>query len=370
MGAKKVGVFMQDLAGGGAERIMVQLAGGIAKHGVHVDLVLVRSEGPYLSAVPSEVRIVELGTRRTLKSIPALARYIRRERPAALLSALVHVNVAAILAARLAACGTRVVITEHNQITRNVANISDPAIWLAHRLVPWLYPCANRIVAVSRGVADDLSRFSGLPLDRIDIVYNPVVTPELHCRASEPVNHPWLVDNQQPIILGVGRLTAQKDFATLVRAFAEVRRQRSVKLIILGEGPERLGLEQMIVELGLQDDVDLPGFVQNPYAWMARASLFVLSSAWEGLPTVLVEAMACGTPVVATDCPSGPSEILEGGRFSPLVPVGEPVALAAAIVRALNSPMDADHLRRRAGGFTVERSVAQYLRVLFEEKKR
>ena len=370
MGSGKIAIFMQDLAGGGAERVMVQLAGGMVEQGQDVDLVLVRPEGPYLSMVPSEVRIMDLGTRRTLWSIPPLARYLRRERPAALLAALVHVNIAAILAARLAGCGTHVVVSEHNQISRNAANFSNPAIWFAHRLVPRLYPWASNIVAVSRGVADDLARFSGLPTDRIDVVYNPVVTPELHRMASERVDHPWFVGDEPPVILGVGRLTAQKDFTTLIRAFVEVRRQRPARLVILGEGPRRQELEQMIGEFGLQGDVDLPGFAQNPYALMASASLFALSSAWEGLPTVLVEAMACGTPVVATDCPSGPAEILEKGRFGPLVPVGDHVALAQAIVQTLSSPLDAERLRRRAGDFSVERSVAQYKSILFAEPNR
>lgn len=364
----KVAVFLQDLYGGGAERVMLLLASGIARRGVDVEMVLIRREGPYLDQVPPEVRVRELGTRRMLNSVKAFARYIRAERPDAVLTALVHVNVGALLAAALSG-GARVVVTEHNQISRNFAALRSPTLRLAYRLVPWLYRRAARVVAVSSGVAEDLGRFSGLDAGRIDVVHNPIVSADLPARAAEPVQHPWLRPGQPPVVMGVGRLNPQKDFGTLLRAFAALRRGREARLIVLGEGEERDALARLAAELGVANDVDMPGFVENPYAHMSKAALFVLSSRFEGLPTVLVEAMACGTPVVATDCPSGPREILEEGTLGGLVPVGDADALARSMAEALDRPVAAERLRARAADFAVERAVDRYLELLLEGRR-
>jgi len=359
--ASKLAFFLQDLAGGGAERVMLTLAGGFADRGHAVDLVLVRAEGPCLDDLPANVRLVTLGTKRTAFSIAGLARYLRKERPRALFSALVHVNIAAILAARLSgARRPRVIITEHNQIARNAARARSPLIHLAHRAVSEVYPLADEIVAVSAGVAESLAAYGALDRGRLRVVPNPVVTPSLHRKAGAETPHPWFGADQPPIILGVGRLTAQKDFANLLRAFAMLRRTRPARLVILGEGPARQDLQRLIAELDLTEDVDLPGFAANPYAYMARAAVFVLSSAWEGLPTVLIEAMACGTPVVATDCPSGPSEILMAGRFGELVPVNDPAALSAAMMRTLDKPPPRSMLCARADDFSLEQAVDRY----------
>ncbi len=235
---------------------------------------------------------------------------------------------------------------------------------LAHRLAPWLYTLAGGIIAVSRGAAADLARYARIPVEDMDVINNPVVTPRLLELSSEPVGHPWFDDGTTPVILGVGRLAAVKDFATLIRAFAEVRRERTAKLMILGEGPERRALEAFAEELGLTKDVEMPGFVHNPYAVMARAAVLVLPSRWEGSPNVLVEAMACGTQVVATDCPGGAAEILENGRFGRLVPVGDFGRMAEAIEGALDDPVSAEQLRKRAGDFSAARAVDAYLELL------
>lgn len=364
MGSKKIAIFMPDLTGGGAERMMINLAHGLVDRGGEVDMVLIRKEGVYLSLVSSSVRIVDLGAGRTIRSITALAGYLRRERPAALLSTFVAGNVAALLARRLARVPARVVVREATTASLTHANREAPLMRLVDRLQPWVYRWADAIVAVSRGVADDMVHNIGVPAGRMQVIRNPVVTPELLSLASEPVDHPWFAPGQPPVILGVGRLTAPKDFPTLIRAFAKVRQRRPAKLVILGEGEDRPMLERLHADLGLQGDVDLPGFVLNPYAFVARASAFVLSSRREGSPNVLVEAMACGTPVVATDCPSGPAEILDEGQLGGLVPIRDPDALAEAIVQTLEAPLAAECLQRRASDFTVERSADQYLRVL------
>ena len=204
-------------------------------------------------------------------------------------------------------------------------------------LVRWNYPLADEIIAVSDGAADDLSISTRIPRDQIQVVYNPIITPEMDLKSRENLDHPWFKPGEPPVILAVGRLTSQKDYPLLIRAFARVRQAIPVRLLILGEGPERNELTSLINQLGLEDDISMPGFVHNPYAFMAHASVFVLSSRWEGLPTVLAEALYCGAPLVSTDCPSGPREILQNGRFGKLVPVGDVDCLADAIQDTLKN---------------------------------
>lgn len=365
----RVALFLPSLHGGGAERVMLTLAKGFAERGLSVDLVLARAEGPYLAEVPSSVHLVDLKAPRVLLALPSLVSYLRRERPRALISALDHANVLALWARALARVPVRVVVSVHNTLslaTSHAQNLRARWIPLCIRL---FYPWADAVVAVSQGVAEDLIRLTGLPREKIEIIYNPVVTPELLAKAQEPLDHPWFAPGEPPVILGVGRLTEQKDFPTLIRAFALVRAQRPVRLMILGEGKDRPKLEALVRELGLQDDVALPGFVPNPFAYMVRAAVFVLSSRWEGLPTVLIEALACGTPVVSTDCPSGPREILEDGKWGRLVPVGDVDALADAIRMTLDAP-DCLDAKARVGEFDAEKVVDDYLKVLSLERKR
>ncbi|NJN46594.1 MAG: glycosyltransferase, partial [Candidatus Competibacteraceae bacterium] len=215
-----------------------------------------------------------------------------------------------------------------------------------------------------QGVAEDTIILTGLPQDRVTVVRNPVITPRLLRLAREPVAHPWFTDQGPPIILGAGRLTRQKDFPTLLRAFAAVRRERPARLMILGAGKQQAALQAQATHLGIADTLTLPGFTDNPYAYMAKAAVFALSSLWEGSPNVLTEALALGTPVVATDCPSGPREILQEGRFGPLVPVGDAAALSQAIVQMLDNPPDPDVLRAAVHEYDLDYSVNGYLRAL------
>lgn len=362
--APRISVFLQDLAGGGAERVMVNLCGGLASAGMSVDLVLVRQEGPFLGDVSPAVRIVDLGTRRVIRSIGPLARYLKRERPRAVLSALPHVNVAAILAVGLARTGTRVVITEHSYPEHARREQSLSLARFGFSLMPWLYRRADEIVAVSRGVADNLADVARLDRNRIRTIYNAVVNPGLESLAAQPVNHPWFEPGKPPVILAVGRLVEAKAFETLIKAFACLRRRRDARLVILGDGPQRPMLEASVHRLGLVAEVSLPGFQSNPYAWMSRAAVLALSSTREGLPTVLIEAMACGTPVVATDCKCGPAEVLEGGRYGAMVPVGDAEALATAIDRTIQCPLSPEQLQERAGLFSLDSIVKEYIPLL------
>ncbi|MGI9952916.1 glycosyltransferase [Moorellaceae bacterium AZ2] len=330
-------LFLPSLRGGGAERVMVNLARGFVEQGLDVDLVLAKAEGPYLSQVPPKVRVIDLGAPRVLASLPGLVRYLRRERPQALLSAMDHANVVALWARRTARVPTRVVVSVHNTVSRASANAPSLRARFTPLWVRLFYPWAEAVVAVSKGVAEDLIRFTGLPREKVRVIYNPVVTPELFAKTEEPLDHPWFAPGEPPVVLSVGRLTPPKDYPTLIRAFALVRKERPARLMILGEGEERSKLEALVRELGLEADVALPGFVDNPYKYMKRAAVFVLSSAWEGFGNVLVEAMAVGMPVVSTDCPSGPAEILEGGKWGDLVPVGNVELLAKAVVHTLEN---------------------------------
>jgi glycosyltransferase involved in cell wall biosynthesis len=359
----RLALFLPGLEGGGAERIMLNLARGFVAQGLKVDLVLVRAEGPYLSQVPPQVRVVSLGNRRLLLSIPKLIRYMQQERPVAILCGEDDVNVVTLWVKRLTGVSTRVIVSVHNTLSRAAKNTSRLKTRLAPYLARWFYPWADGIVAVSQGVAKDLAHL-GLPSECIQVIYNPVVTPELLEKIQAPLDRAWFSPNQPPVILGVGRLEKQKDFPTLIRAFAQLQQQIPARLMILGEGSERPDLETLVKELKLTEVVALPGFIANPYAYMARAAVCVLSSRWEGLPTVIIEAMAGGTPVVSTNCESGPAEILANGQYGKLVAVGDIEGMAEAIASTLREPQDTNLVRQRAMEFSLERAVAQYKKVL------
>lgn len=351
------------MAGGGAERAAVQLAEGLAARGHQVDMVLSSAVGPRMAEIPEVVRTVDLGARRVAGSLWPLVRYLRRERPRALVSVLDHANVVAVAARRLARVPTRVVVVEQNtlsMVARHGSTRRDRSMpVIAGRAFLW----ADCVVGVSAGVVADLrALLPSLPADRLRVVYNPVITDLTLQRSRAPVDHPWFAAGV-PVFLAVGRLTAQKDFPALIRAFGRVRAECDARLLILGEGPDRGGLEALVGELGLQDDVSLPGYVDNPFAFMSAATAFVLSSRWEGLPSVLIEALACGRPVIATDCPSGPREILAGGTYGRLVPVGDLDALAAALLAALAGEIQAPPPESWRP-YTLEAVVDAYLELL------
>jgi len=327
----KLAIFLPSLNGGGAERSMLNLAHGVAERGYAVDLVLAQAKGPYLGGVHKAIRLVDLKASRVLTSLPALARYLRSEQPEALISALNYANVVALWARRLVGIPNRILVNEQNTVSRSAHNSARRRQRMMPYLIKRFYPWADYIIGNSQGVADDLIQVTGLPRQRIKILYNPVVTPEVREKALALLDHPWFEPGQPPVVLAVGRLTKQKDFPTLIRAFAQILPNRPARLLILGEGKDRPILESLVKQLGLEAHVSMPGFVENPYAYMSRASLYVLSSRWEGLPTVLIEALYCGLPIIATDCPSGPREILADGQHGVLVPPGDITALTRAI---------------------------------------
>lgn len=389
---QKLALHVFHLGEGGAQASTVSLAAELARRGHRVDLVVCRAAGPRLAQVPAAVNLVELrpsalfgaymlaadpvalllaawlrvrGRRepllRHIRYLPALARYLRRERPGALLSAMTASNLLALWAAKLAGGPTRIVVSEREHVQTQLREVG----W--QHLAPMMrrmYPRAAARVAVAKGVADAVSLVARVPRADVVAIRNPVYHAQMSEWATAPLDHPWFQPGAPPVILGVGRLAPQKDFATLLRAFARVRSRRRARLLILGEGGRRDELETLARTLGVAADVAMPGFVDNPHAYMARAAAFALSSRWEGLPRVVVEALAAGCPVVSTDCPGGPTEILEAGVYGRLVPVGDSRALAEALLSTLDEAPPKERLRCRAQCFSVEGSADRYLEVL------
>ena len=340
---------------------MANLANGFAERGIMTDLVLVQAKGPYLAQISPKVNIVDLQAARSLFSLKALLRYIRSNDPTVIISALNYTNLIAIWAKRLANTQIKVLVTIHNQLTVPRATKISYKERLVTGLMRLFFLWADEIIAVSDGVAEDASATIGLSRNTIRTIYNPVVSSEMLARGNENPSHPWLAKGQPPVVLGIGRFYEQKDFPTLLHAFSQVQRLRPCRLIILGEGPMRPALEKLIKELDIEDSVDLPGFVANPYAYLKRADVFALSSKWEGLPTVLIEALAFGKVIVSTNCKSGPEEILEGGKYGQLVPVGNSEAFANALNNALSRPKNTINAADAYSRFTMDSAVNAYL---------
>lgn len=371
----RLSVFLSGLDVGGVQRTTLTLADALAARGHDVELVVPSARGPFRSLVSPRVRLVDLentllrlpGVRstkrhRALLSPPFLASYLRRTRPDALLSASHYVNVAALVARRLAGTRTPLVIGQRTHLSRAIRHTRVPGLRrpLLGTLVRRTYPWAEAAVAVCDGVADDLAEVARLPRASVHTIYNPVVTPEVERLAAAPLDHPWFRPGAPPVVVAVGRLVPQKDFPTLLRGFARLLGRRDARLVIVGEGRLRGALEARIRREGLGGRVALPGYDPNPFRWMARASVCALSSRYEGLPGVLIQALACGAPVVSTDCPSGPGEILDGGRYGALVPVGDADALGEALAKQLAAPPPRRHQVRGAARFTAEACARRY----------
>ncbi|MEA5465659.1 glycosyltransferase [Leptothoe sp. PORK10 BA2] len=366
-----ISLFIPTLDGGGAERVMLHLAEGFAVRGFDVDLVVAKAEGAYLSKIPKTIRLVNLDAKSPVLLFKTLAlkQYLKQEQPNFLISTL-DIFSSAMWAKRLAGVSTQVVMCVQTNLSQQFQDRHGMLMQkLKWSVVQHFYPWADAIVTASAGVARDLEQNAKIPMQEMTVIHNPVVTSDFVEKSQETVTHPWFAEGQPPVLLGVGRIVKQKSFTTLVQALALVRQHCPARLMILGDvdgrEPEvKPELDGLIETFGLQDDVLFPGFVENPYAYMAKADVFVLSSIYEGFGNVVAEAIATGTPVVSTDCESGPAEILNQGQYGKLVPVGDHEAMAEAIVSTLNNPMDAAVLRVRSQAFTIDCIVQQYLDVL------
>ncbi len=390
--------YLENFDGGGVQKMTLLIADGLARRGYQADVLVCQARGPLGDDKTLDVNVVELtasssvaakiqairadpgglpelirpllfsrAVSATFAHFPALARYLREARPDALIAGHPLMNVEAALARHLADVPCRLILTEVNDLSSgHPLNAGRLGHWLPP-LCRRAYLAADGIIGISKGVSDDIAARIGIPRSRITTIFPPAVTPDVPRKARESVDHPWFQPGGPAVVLGAGRLGRAKDFETLIRAFAIVRRERPARLVILGnyKNPSktekrRATLLELAASLGVAEDVDLPGFVANPVAYMARASVFAVSSIYEGFCIVLAEALACGCPVVSTDCPSGPAEILDHGRYGLLVPPRDHVALADAIIRTIKSPPKAEVLRERGAMFSVERCVDKY----------
>jgi glycosyltransferase involved in cell wall biosynthesis len=377
---------------------MLTLIQGFLARGRTVDLVLCQAKGAYMGEIPRGATMIELqptgglltrwiaarGNPRDFftllrpillatKIAPEIARirslqhYMENCHPDVILSALTYANLVALWAKSMSGYRAPVVVSERIALSTYCAEPANYRKWrwrYLPQVVRRTYPGADAVVAVSAYVADELITTIGLSEQSVTTIHNPVVDDTLRARALLPLEHPWFEPGAVPVVLAVGRLTEQKDFATLIRAFAEVRTRRDARLVILGEGRLRPELQELAEQLGVRADVDMPGFVENPFQYMARAAVLVLSSRYEGLPGVLIQALGCGCPVVSTDCPGGSREILADGEFGALVAVGDASGMAQAVLSALEHPTPQDILLRRAEEFSVAGGVSNYLALL------
>ena len=366
---KHIALAIASLHGGGAERVVVNLAAELLEQGNQVDLVLVRAEGVLMADVPLGIRIIDLGQSRALKALPNLVRYLRAERPDVMLSALDHMNILAVLARFLSGVMTRVVVSAHMLPSNEYCK--DKSIYgiFFLMLMKWSYIKASAVVGVSKGVCNDIMQTFQIDAHNLSYIYNPIINQKLKKMGFCKINHRWFRSQKAPVIIAVGRLAIEKDYSTLIRAFRLVRNERPAKLLILGEGEERANLQALIALLELTDDVELAGFVPNPFAFMTKSEIYILSSKREGFGNVVVEALALGCCVISTDCPGGPKEILQDGMFGLMVPVGNIDAMAKALMSTLDKKPLVDkallenHLRQFEIATVTEKYIELFSKV-------
>lgn len=361
MAAKTIAFVLPNLGAGGAERVAMRLMHSFLEAGHKVHFVLVRKEGELLEQVPPQVEIVDLKATRIRDAVLPLARYLRERRPDAVQARMWPLTIAAIVARRLARSPARLVVSDHVAYSKELAQ-RPLARAVLRRSIRFFYPMADVRLQVAEAAADDLAALSGLPRQSLEVVYNPVTAPPPDMAPSPEVEALW--GDADCRIITVGSLKHQKNQELLIRSFARVRAGRSAKLMLVGTGALLGQLRQLAAELGVAEDVIFAGYAPEPFAYYASADLFVLSSDYEGYPNVLVEAMRCGVPVVSTDCESGPREILDGGRYGKLVPVGDEAALAAAMDETLRRPPAGELLRERAEALSGSTTAQRYLELL------
>lgn len=360
--APRTGIVTFSAGDGGNDKMLVHLARGLTEQGCKVDFVTRTRHAPYLDMLPPSVNWILLEATSSKGRTAALARYVAEAQPDVLLSGK-RSDEETLSAVQRARTNTRVFFRVGTTLSVRNENRGILKTWWRTRRMRHLFPKAHGVIAVSQGVARDVVRFLMVPAEKIHVVPNPVVTPEMQAQKPPVPSHPfYAIPRDIAIVVGMGGFRKQKDFPTLLRAFAMVVRRRPARLILLGQGHLEEKLKALSRSLGIAGDVAFPGFVKDPYGYLAHADLFVLSSLWEGSPNVLTEALALGTPVVATDCPSGPREILQDGRYGRLVPCSNPEAMAQAMEETLKNPPPPDFLKQAVNRYTLACSAREYLR--------
>lgn len=360
----RIALLISNLAGGGAERVVVNLANAFHRLGYAVEMVLLQAEGALLKELDPGIRVVDLKVNRVRGALWPLVKYLRHARLDAFLANIWPLTLMALWARTLARVPTRVIVAEHTTWSVSELLVRPTVGWQVRKSMQIFFPQAHGIVSVSQGAADDLARFSRLDRSSISVIYNPIVDFTKKPVMDVPLSPVDWCSGFHKRILAVGTLKEIKDYATLLNAFSILRKRVDARLLILGEGGCRVQLEAQAYHLGISNDVFMPGFVVDPTPYYQLADLHVLSSIGEGLPTVVIEALAAGTPVVSTDCPSGPREILVDGKYGVLVPVGDVPALADAMEASLLATHDRAALQMRAQDFSVDKAVGRYLELL------
>lgn len=405
----KIAIYIRSLkTARGAERVSANVARGLADAGHRIDFIVEDMNGWLIDALGKHNNITVINIRslagnkllnrlfqmkvifrsmfmqRRLSEKPAsgwmrqlfrfivkenppvygITQYVESYRPGVVLSFLNYPNIALLMSLLVRQTDTRYVVNVRNHISTSAEQSSSEWVRSVPNLMRLYFSLADNIIAPSRGVAEDIANILGIKKYDVSVIHNPVYRNEIIELSMTKVEHEWFADPEIPVIVAAGKLKPQKDFKTLLKAFGLLRQRTVARLIIMGEGAERPGLEKIIKDLGITDDVDMPGHIKNPYPYFRNASVFVLSSAWEGLPNVLIEAMACGCPVVATRCPSGPDEILDNGRLGHLVTVGDATGLALAIEKSIALPVPEELLVARAQEYSYTNSIDGYNSVL------
>jgi len=355
----KIHLHISNLDPGGAQKVMISLANTWQEEGHQISLSANSVNGYWRSAIDPSIQIVDLRAQNLLRAVPPLRKALVNLRPNVILSAMTQANITAAIAGKLT--GTPCVLSERHHTTTWMKRLSPLKRVVYKSLLPLAYTQADALIALTAGSARDLCTVTKQPTEAVFVIPNPVTnSPDVSAEAP----HPWLEDAEIPVVVGVGRLVSQKDFATLIQAVAALAKHRLARLIILGDGPLLATLTNLVRSQGLEDIVFFAGHVSNVQDYIARAKVYALSSNFEGFPNALLEALASGTPVVSTDCPTGPREILEDGKYGGLVPVGDSNALGQAIEQALDHPCDPKILKKRAADFDLKAISGSYLDAL------
>ncbi len=361
----KIAVLISFSGQGGVERMVMNLVREMAKTpNVLIDLLLIRASGPHLVNIPDNVNVIRLKAKHTLTAIPEIARYLKQSKPLSMLAAKDRAGRAAVRARSLAGVDTRIAIRLGTNLSTALATKNGVQKWLRVNPMQRIYRKVDTVVGVSEGVREDTINLAGIARANTTVIRNPVVTEQMLKASTEEAPHAWLKDTSIPVIMGIGRLSYQKNFHSLIEAFAALNKQHSARLIILGDGKDEQALKALADTLDISDQVLFAGFQANPYNWLANADLFVLSSRWEGSPNVLTEALALGVPCVSTRCPSGPNEVFNEGEYGPLVDVENTQQLSEAMLAVLQNPLPSETLKQAVVEYTPEISAKNYLGVL------